>query len=210
MAGAVGLGALVDVGGDEPLEVRTRRGGDGLELQPPELTLFGLARGGLDGTSDEHIAGDRAVVAVLLQRALEPVGLARRQPRRRRQRRVHLLDRRALLLDVVQPPVLDPLIAELVDLQELLFRVDEQHQKRHVAEERLLRQPQHEVAVFADRPADPDVFQLGIGLAEDVDALRFELVEVVHAGAPEALDRLTGRRHRDDAFGRPSLRMMVC
>src|SRR3546814_395430 len=52
--------------------------------------------------------------------------------------------------------------------------------ERHMAEKGLACQPDHDVAVFPERPQHRQLVDAVEGLAQDVNALRFELVEMVH------------------------------
>ena len=70
-------------------------------------------------------------------------------------------------------PVLD-------HLGKLVVGVDVDERERHVAEERLARQPQQHGRVLADRPQHAEALEVAEGLAEDVNALLFQLIEVVH------------------------------
>ena len=85
-------------------------------------------------------------------------------------------------------------VAEGVHLRELPLGVDVHHRERHVAEERLAHQPQDDVAVLAERPEDRQLVQLGEGLAQDVDALRFQRVQVVHQSIPRSQATRAGVR----------------
>ena len=49
-----------------------------------------------------------------------------------------------------------------------------------MAEEGLAREPHHDVRVLADRPQHAERRDSFEGFAEDVDAVAFELVEMVH------------------------------
>src|SRR6202035_2092092 len=79
-------------------------------------------------------------------------------------------------------PFLAVAIAKRVHLGKFLAGIDVQRRKRHAAEERLARQPDHHVGILAQRPEQRELLQPREGLAENVDALRFERVEVVHGG----------------------------
>src|SRR3546814_3582 len=52
--------------------------------------------------------------------------------------------------------------------------------ERHMAEEGLAGQPDHDIACFPQRPQHRQLVDAVEGLAQDVNALRFELVEMVH------------------------------
>ena len=69
-----------------------------------------------------------------------------------------------------------------------------QRRKRHAAEEGLARQPDHHVGILAERPQQRELLQPREGFAENVDALGFERVEVIHRWALEAP---IGRNLRD-------------
>src|SRR4030095_4361022 len=94
------------------------------------------------------------------------------------------LHRRAVAHDEVEVPFLREAVAELVHLRKLLAGVDMHDRERDVAEERLARQPQHDVGILAQRPQHGDRLQAAEGLAQDVDALVFERVEVAHMPSP--------------------------
>ena len=73
----------------------------------------------------------------------------------------------------------DP-VAELDHFGNLVRGVDVDERERHVAEERLAREPEQDRAVLADRPQHAQVLELRVRLAKDEDALTLQLVEVVH------------------------------
>ena len=154
-----------------------------LVLEVPAVVLGARAEVALLGAGALLVAADardQAGKAVACERAVEAGGLARRRARRRRQARVHLVDRRAGLDQQLQAPLLAVARAKIVHRLELLAGVDVQHRQRHVAEEGLLGQPQHDVAVLAERPQDRELVEFGVRLAQHVDALGFEAVEMVH------------------------------
>ena len=68
-------------------------------------------------------------------------------------------------------------------LRQLVAGVDVNERERHVAEERLARQPQQHGRVLADRPQHAEAFEVPERLAEDENALLFELIEVIHGRA---------------------------
>ena len=51
-----------------------------------------------------------------------------------------------------------------------------------MAEEGLAGQPDHDIAVLAERPQHAELVDAVERLAQDIDALRFQLVEMVHDG----------------------------
>jgi hypothetical protein len=115
-----------------------------------------------------------------LQESLQAFGLAGGGAGGRRQGRVHLAFRRALLDHQVQVPVAGGHVAELVDFRQFHAGVELHDRKRHLAEERLAHQPQEDVAVLADRPQESETVDLVERLAQDIDALAFQLVEIGH------------------------------
>ena len=206
----VGLGPMQDRM-DAQMRARRRRG---VELVPEFRRLiahvpsaFGAARRehallGAGGFLVAANAGDQAVEAVFGERQLQPFGLARGGARGRRQGRIDGVDRRAGLDLEIELPFLAVAIAERVHLGKFLAGVDMQGRERHAAEEGLARQPDHHVGILAERPQQRELLQPREGLPENVDALRLELVEVVHrwaaAGAHRARSgtRFAGRRCR--------------
>jgi len=118
--------------------------------------------------------------ALLGDQPLQPLGLARGRAGGLGQRGVDLLDRRAVAHQQVQVPLFRIAVAELVHLLELLAGVDMDHRKRHMAAEGLLGQPDHDVRVLAQRPQHPGGVDARVGLAEDVNGLRFEFVQPLH------------------------------
>ena len=68
-----------------------------------------------------------------------------------------------------------------------LAGVDVQRRERHAAEEGLARQPDHHVGILPQRPQQRELFQPRERLPQNVDALRLELVEVVHRGRRQAV-----------------------
>jgi hypothetical protein len=127
-------------------------------------------------------AGDQAVKAIFGQRPLQPFGLARGGARGRRQGRIDRVDRRAGFDLEIKIPFLAVAIAERVHLRKFLAGVDMQCRKRHAAEEGLARQPDHHVGIFSQRPQQRELLQPRKRLPQNVDALRLELVEMVHRG----------------------------
>ena len=51
-----------------------------------------------------------------------------------------------------------------------------------MAEERLPRQPDHDIGILAQGPEHGERLNLVVGLAQDVNRLRFELGQAVHHG----------------------------
>ena len=49
-----------------------------------------------------------------------------------------------------------------------------------MAQKGLAGQPNHDIGIFAERPKQRDLAELGKGFAQNVDALRLQLVETVH------------------------------
>src|SRR6266702_3212033 len=88
------------------------------------------------------------------------------------------------------------MIAEAIHLRKLLAGVDMEGRERQAAEERFPRQPDHDVGVLAERPQQGDLLQAAEGLAEDIDALRLELVEMVHARGSRLDRNLLGNGSR--------------
>ena len=110
-----------------------------------------------------------------------------------------LLVERGLVLadDHLQLVLHRQLVAVPDHLRQLVVGVDVDQRERHVAEERLARQPQQDRRVLADRPQHAQALEVPEGLAEDEDALLFELVEVVH-GAGAILTSSFRQCYRDD------------
>src|ERR1700761_7365480 len=73
--------------------------------------------------------------------------------------------------------------AEGVHLRKFFSGVDVHARERHPAEEGLARQPDHDVGIFAQRPQQRELLQPRKSLAQDVDALRLQRVEMVHRDA---------------------------
>ena len=67
-------------------------------------------------------------------------------------------------------------IAVLDHRGNLVGRIDVDEREGHLAEESLARQPQHDRGVLADGPQHAEVSEVLPGLAQDVDALIFEVV----------------------------------
>jgi hypothetical protein len=68
-------------------------------------------------------------------------------------------------------------IAKRVHLGKLLAGIEVQHRKGHVTEEGIVREPNHDIGVLAQRPQQRDAPQSGENLAQDKNALRFEFAE---------------------------------
>ena len=100
--------------------------------------------------------------------------------------------RQAVLVDMhdqVEPELRGAVIAERDHLAEFPGRVDVQQRERRLRRiERLERQMQHDGRILADRIEHHRVVGLGDHLADDVNALRFELLEV-RQPAPAAAKR---------------------
>jgi|694.fasta_scaffold08788_12 hypothetical protein len=88
----------------------------------------------------------------------------------------------AVLVDPLQElevPVLRQLVAELDHLPELVGRVDMQQREGNPSRrEGLLREAQHRHRVLADAEEHDGLVKLGDDLADDMDALRFQLGEM--------------------------------
>ena len=159
-----------------------------------------LAAGGLDvlpGLVVQHparpLARERVFQRLALERraALEPRALAVGE---------RLPGRQGLVVaaeDHVQLPLPGQAVAVLDHLRDLVLRVDVHQRQRHVPEEGLAGQPQQHRAVLADRPEHHELLELAIRLAQDVDALGFEFVEMIHYAflRPTILPSLTCRPH---------------
>src|SRR5713226_6131179 len=124
--------------------------------------------------------GDQAVIAMRLDQALQPGGLARGGPRRRGQGRVDRLDRRAGADDEIELPFDLVAVAERIHLRHLLLGVDIDDRERDMAEERLLGQPHQHIRILAKRPQHAKPIDAVERLAQDVDAFAFDGVEMVH------------------------------
>ena len=120
----------------------------------------------------------------LRDHALEAEGLAGGGAGGRRQGGVHFLDRGAIAYDQIEIPFLRIAVAELVHLRELAPGIDMHDRKRQLAVEGLAGQPDHYVAVLAERPQHAQAGHQGSRLAENVDALAFQPVEMVHGSLP--------------------------
>src|SRR5262245_36263028 len=125
-------------------------------------------------------AGDQPIEAMLGERQLEPFGLARRRARRGRQGRVDRVERRTGLDQEIEIPLLRIAPAERVHLRKFLAGIDMHDRAGHAPKERLARQPDHHVGILAERPQHGEALQPRECLAQDEDALGFELVETVH------------------------------
>jgi hypothetical protein len=79
-------------------------------------------------------------------------------------------------------------------LRQLVAGVDVDQRERHVAEERLPRQPQQHRAVLADRPEHGELREARVRLAQQVHAAVLELIEVIDA-ARAARCGSDGRAH---------------
>jgi hypothetical protein len=124
---------------------------------------------------------------VLGERELQALGLACRRAGSRRQGRIDRVDRRAVLDHEIEVPLGRVTVAEGVHLGELLAGVDVHDRERDAAEERLAGDPDHHVGILAERPQQRDPLHAGEALAEDEDALRFELVQPIqdtHSSSP--------------------------
>ena len=53
-----------------------------------------------------------------------------------------------------------------------------------MAEKRLARQPQQHSGIFAHRPEHGEIIEMLIGFAKDIDALVFQLTQVLHGLDP--------------------------
>jgi hypothetical protein len=63
------------------------------------------------------------------------------------------------------------MVAEGIHFREFLAGIDMHDRKRHLAEEGLASQPDHDVTVFAQRPQHGQPINSVEGLPQDVDAL---------------------------------------
>src|SRR6478752_7823318 len=149
-------------------------------------------------------AGNQAVETVFAERHLEALGLARGGTGGRRQRWVDGINRRAGLDAQIEIPLLAVVIAEAIHFRKLLAGVDMEGRERQAAEKRLACQPDHDVGVLAERPQQGDLLQTAKSLAEDVDALGLELVEMVHARGKVGRKFLRGRALGKSGAARPA------
>ena len=76
-------------------------------------------------------------------------------------------------------PLVRIAIAERVHLGKFLAGVDVHDRERHAAEESLARQPDHHVGIFAERPEQGEILHAREGFAQNINALRFELIEAI-------------------------------
>ena len=164
----------------------------GVELVPEFRGLIAHVPAAFEAARREHAllgagrlfvaanAGDQSVEAIFGQREFQPFGLARGGSRGRRERRVDAVNRRAGLDLEIELPFLAEAVAERIHLGKFLAGVDMQRRERHPAEEGLARQPDHDVGILAQRPQQRQLLQPRERFAQNVDALRLELVEVIH------------------------------
>mgnify|MGYP003349138318 CR=1 FL=1 len=95
-------------------------------------------------------------------------------------------------------------VAELVHLTELPRGVDVQQRERQRRwEERLLREAKHDRTVLAERVEHHRPLRLGDGLAEDVDALGLESLEM---SQPRHLGLLRWTGRAGHTVGQPARR----
>ena len=135
---------------------------------------------------------------------------------------VHLTDREREMLRIlanargkarldaqIEAPFLRISVAEGVHLRKLLAGIDMHGRKRHAAEESLAREPDHHIGIFSQRPQQSELLQPCKGLAENVNALRLQLVEMIHRrrGAEGARH---GRCLVELRGGQPISRNVVC
>ena len=96
------------------------------------------------------------------------------------------------------PISVDVVVAELDHLAELVGGVDvQQREGNRAGIERLLRQPQQDRRVLADRVEHHRPLELGDHLPHDVDALGFERPQVVVLHRRRCCRRRSGSRRRD-------------
>ena len=128
-------------------------------------------------------AAERGVELVLRERRLQRLGLhhvrVARAVGERADARLRGLDVR--VHDQVEAELARHAVAERDHLPELPGRVDVHQRERQLARvERLAGQVQEHRAVLADRVQHDRVVELGRHLADDVDALRLEALELRH------------------------------
>ena len=132
------------------------------------------------GSSSRRMPAIKPSKPCLASASLSPSVLRAAERAAGGKRRVDRLDRRAMLDDQIEIPFLRVALAERIHLRKFLAGIDMHHRKRHAAEERLARKPDHHVGIFAERPQQRDLLQPRKRLAENENALRFEIVETVH------------------------------
>ena len=144
-----------------------------------EVALLG-ARAFLIGPHAENDAG----IALFGQQVLEPVRFERRTALDAAQGVVHALGQGVLVLadDQVQPPLAGEPVPVLDHGRDLVARVDVEQREGDVPEERLAGEPQEHRGVLAHGPQHREVVEVLVGLAKDVDALVFQLSEMVVHG----------------------------
>ena len=69
-------------------------------------------------------------------------------------------------------------------LGNLKTRIDVHQGERHMAEERLARQPQEHRRILAHRPQHAEISEMTVRLAQDIHALLFQGSETIHQETP--------------------------
>ena len=93
-------------------------------------------------------------------------------------------------------------IAILDHLRQFVAGVDVDERKRNVAEERLAGEPQQHRRVFADRPQHAHAVEMAEGLAEDINALLFQQVEMIEGrGSQRQLQSMGVGHHWKNCHG---------
>src|SRR5438128_5421175 len=131
-------------------------------------------------------ADDDGLELVLLDHLLQRLRLERRTADQPASPVVHPLGERGRVLsdDQLEAQLAGEAIAILDHLGNLVARVDVDQRVRDVPEQRLARQPEQDRRVLPHRPQHGQPGDLGPGLAQDVQALVFERLEVVQRIAP--------------------------
>jgi hypothetical protein len=78
-----------------------------------------------------------------------------------------------------------------------------QRRKRQAPEEGLAGEPDHHIGILAERPQQGETLEARKTLAEDEDALCFELAEAIHARVSRR--RRVGAEKNRLAFGRSAV-----
>src|SRR5476649_2665560 len=150
------------------------------EISPARREVALLGAGALLVSAD---ADNDRVEVMLRERGLQRVGLqlgAAFHPRQSaRGKRLTRVQRRLVASHAqIEVPLAHESIAELNHLRRLETRVDVHERKRHATEERLAHEMQQRTGILADAPEEPEALEMMKRLAQDINALALQGIEM--------------------------------
>ena len=123
--------------------------------------------------------GDHALEIVFAQERFQTFRLAHGRTGGGGKGLVHILFGRAHMVDAVQVPLFNQVVPEVVNFLHFHAGIEQDQRKRHAPQKRLAHQPEQSRGVLTDGPEHAHRVHAVIGFADDINALGFELVEIL-------------------------------